>query len=153
MINFSRRTLVCASLFSAATCIAYPAPTYENAMAIAEEAHEIVARTGRWEKMPLQDRLEELRKADALVERARRTFGDAPAGPFGACWGTAVFAKEYASNLNSLALILAPGGQIHSRADLFAPPFNAFSFGEFYANCLHQIEALNLAPKKVKNAR
>lgn len=151
-MNKAMRTLLvviaAAALLPAA--VAQRKPTYEEARQLSEAIREVVARTGRWHKMSMADRLQEIRNAEGLVDKAGRMFGTAPAGPFGDCWGAANFAKGYVINLNDLALLRDRPQREISSADLFAPPFNAFGFGQLFNACENVIKELGSSGAKRK---
>ena len=126
-------------------------PSYDDARKLADSLSSFVAQTGTWDKKPAAVRMSELRRADGLVKEAERLFGTSPLGSLGQCVAAAYSMRYYVGHLNDLARILEGARPVSSAADLYAPMFTAFNFGDQYRACKGQIETLDApTPKRAK---
>lgn len=120
------------------------AVTYEAARKLTDQMQSVVMSTQSWHSKPLADRIAAYRRADVLVADAERMFGTSPAGTFASCWRAAISMKFYVINLNDMALLFEGRKQLTGPADLFAPMYASFEYGDAYRTCKDQIETLDV---------
>jgi len=117
-----------------------------------ETMETVVGQTGNWSRWPLQERLNAISQARAVVDIVdQRLSTGGIKNPQAQCRNAAIAMKFYVLNLNDLALLQERRSEASVAATLFPPSFNAFDFGKAFEVCRTVIEAMpeedGVAPK------